>query len=883
MKKLFKIIGIILLLGIIVLASIPFILESKIDTIVQNYVDKNVNAKVEFDDISLSLLSSFPNANVNIENLKITTYAPFEDETLANAKQITLKMPIKEVFKSASDDPMKVTEIIADEVLLTLQTKTNNEVNYDILKSTDSTASGSFSFDVEDYKIKNSAFTYLDESSETVIYITNINHEGNGRFTESISELDTETTAKMSLAIDSVEYLKNHDIKLDALIDLDLDNDKYTFKENQGFVNDLPLIFEGFVQNVDDGQLIDITFKNPESDFKNFLAIIPEVYRKNLENVKTTGDFKVNGIIKGLVSDETIPNLDINMSSNNASFQYPNLQKSMQDIVIDASVKNNTGKTEDTYLDINTLNFRIDQDVFRAEAHLKDLMENIKVNAKVNGVLNLANLAKAYPIDMEQNLSGILRADIATNFDMNAVETNAYQRIKTTGKASITDFVFSSEEMANPLQINSANINFTPSTVTLNEFTAKTGNTDLVASGTLENFIGFLVSSDQPLRGNFNVTSQRFEVSDFIVNKTTGEEGSASTATGKELKLPAFLDANVKVKANTVIYDNLTLKNVNGKLSLKDETARLTNVTTDIFNGNLALSGLVSTKNNVPTFNMELGMNGLDISESFKGFDLLTKLAPIADILEGKLNSAIKLNGALDGSFSPDLSSITGDALAEILTTKLTASQSEVLKGISSKLDFIDWDKFDLEQLKTNLSFEKGQVSVKPFSFSYRDIPINVSGTHGFDNSMNYQLVLDVPAKYLGSEVNRLIGKINDNEVNQISIPVTASLSGSFGSPKVSTDLPSGVKNLTAQLIEIQKQKLVGKGKDKIKDLLGMTGTKPNQTNDSTVVVPNTTPITPGTDSIPAQTTQPKGVRETLKDLLKKTKKQTDSTKNGGN
>ena len=73
MKKVFKIIGIILLVFVVILVAIPFILESKIDAIVQAYAHENINAKVEFDDVSLSLLSSFPNAKITIDNLTITS------------------------------------------------------------------------------------------------------------------------------------------------------------------------------------------------------------------------------------------------------------------------------------------------------------------------------------------------------------------------------------------------------------------------------------------------------------------------------------------------------------------------------------------------------------------------------------------------------------------------------------------------------------------------------------------------------------------------------------------------------------------------------------------------------------------------------------------
>ena len=85
--------------------------------------------------------------------------------------------------------------------------------------------------------------------------------------------------------------------------------------------------FKGYVKQLEDGQEIDISFENPGSSFKEFLAVIPKTYAKNLNNVNTTGNFKVNGVIKGKVTEETIPTLDINILSDNASFKFADLPK----------------------------------------------------------------------------------------------------------------------------------------------------------------------------------------------------------------------------------------------------------------------------------------------------------------------------------------------------------------------------------------------------------------------------------------------------------------------------------------------------------------------------------------------------------------------------
>jgi hypothetical protein len=89
---------------------------------------------------------------------------------------------------------------------------------------------------------------------------------------------------------------------------------------------------------------------------------------------------------------------------------------------------------------------------------------------------------------------------------------------------------------------------------------------------------------------------------------------------------------------------------------------------------------------------------------------------------------------------------------------------------------------------------------------------------------------MDVPAKYLGSEANKLIVKLSTSDAAKIeNIPVNAILTGSFKSPKVTTDMKSAVTNLTNQLVKQQKDKLINQGKNTLKDLLN--GSKKDTTS----------------------------------------------------
>jgi hypothetical protein len=396
------------------------------------------------------------------------------------------------------------------------------------------------------------------------------------------------------------------------------------------------------------------------------------------------------------------------------------------------------------------------------------------------------------------------------------VEKSQYENIRNAGSMSLSNFKYA-DENGKTMNISNALIQFNPSQVNLKQFDATTGKSDLSVTGVLENFYGFIFKN-QELKGNFNLNSNQLAVSDFV---TTTEAGKTDAKT-EAMKIPAFLNASLTAKANTVLYDNLTLKDVSGKLIIKDEKLTMENIKTSIFDGNIGLNGAVSTKGKVPTFNMNLSLKQVDIAQSFTQLDFLKKLAPIAGIINGKLNSTIKLNGNLDATaMRPDLKTLTGDLLGQLLSTTLNSTNSTLLTALGSNLKFIDVSKINLNNLKAAITFENGMVSVKPFDINYKDIKATIGGTHGFDQRINYNIKFDVPAKYLGTEANSLIAKLSPTDAAKLeNIPINASLTGNFTNPKISTDIKTAVTNLTNQLVQQQKERLLTQGNSALSDFI---------------------------------------------------------------
>ena len=868
-KKILKIVGIVILLFVITLIAAPFFLKGKIADIIKNKVNNSITAKFDFEDADLTLFSSFPKATLTMNNISLVNTAPFDGDTLFSSKKMDLNMSIKELFKDANE-PIVISSLVVDDALVNIIVNESGVANYDIAKedadATEASAedTSNFTFSMQSYAINNSRIVYLDKEGGMRFELLEMNHSGTGDLSLDKSELDTKTSGLVSFEMDSTNYLNKNPVKLDALLGIDLTTNTYSFLKNEALVNQLPLVFDGFVKLNDDNQEVDISFKTPSSDFKNFLAVIPAEYSKNIENVKTTGNFTVAGRFNGIVDDLHIPKFKIDIKSDNASFKYPDLPKSVRNVFIDTEITNETGITEDTYVDIRKLSFMIDEDKFNMVANIKDLMGNTKVKAHVDGKMNLANIAKAYPVPADLNLEGLLNADINAAFDMASIESKRYENTNINGNLNLKNFVYKSDELKSPVKINSTSVTFNPKTVTLNELNGVTGKTDFNASGSIHNLLGFMFN-DENVEGTFNLKSNTFAVNDFMVEETVVEPTKAktpNTTTASQIKIPSFLDATINASAANVIYDNLTLKDVSGTLIVKDEKATLQNMTSSIFNGKLAFNGEVSTKDAVPSFAMKLDMSNFQIAETFKALELFKVLAPLANALQGQLNSDIAISGKLNDDFTPNLATISGSVLAELLGTEINANQTKVLSALSSKLNFLNVDKLDLKGLKTALSFENGTVKVKPFTVNYQDIAVTVNGNHTFDKKLNYSAVLNVPSKYLGKDVTNLIAKIDESSLDNLTIPVTASIGGEYTNPSVTTDFTTGVKDLTSKLVEIEKQKLINKGKDKATDLIGGLLSGNQKKKDSTTAANDTK----------------SQVKDVLGGLLGNTKKDTTAT-----
>lgn len=199
--KVAKWLGGFTILMILIIVSIPFLFKDRILTEVKKVINENVAAKVEFEDVDLSMFRSFPDLTLSLEGFKVDGINEFKGIRLADVKTFETRLDLLSLF---SGESIAVKRIALVEPKLYVKILKNGKANYDIMIPTeeleDTTAAPTqFSLNLNQYEIVDGNLIYDDLTSDVWVDIKALNHSGSGNFTESIYDLVTTTTDRKSV------------------------------------------------------------------------------------------------------------------------------------------------------------------------------------------------------------------------------------------------------------------------------------------------------------------------------------------------------------------------------------------------------------------------------------------------------------------------------------------------------------------------------------------------------------------------------------------------------------------------------------------------------------------------------------------------------------
>ncbi|MFN8143067.1 MAG: AsmA-like C-terminal region-containing protein [Bacteroidia bacterium] len=796
MKKILKWLGIFIVVLFAFLLAAPFIFKDKIVAKIKEETNKSINAKVDFGDFDLSLIRSFPDFSLRLNELKVINVEPFAGDTLLYTKQLDVTVDLMSVI---SGGEIKIKSVSLNSPVMNFLVNKDEKANWDIAKPS-AEASGSsqpsaFKAKLKKYSLENARIVYDDKSLGFYLMLDGVNHKGSGDFTQDLFVLSTHTDAsKVDMAYGGLTYISRAKATIDADLDMDMKNFKFTFKDNKVHLNALDLGVNGWVAMPDTNIDMDLKFAAAQSDFKNFISMIPAVYSGDFKNLTSSGKMSLSGYIKGRYNASSMPGFGMMLNIDNGMFQYPGLPSAVKNVNVDLAVSNPDGIPDHTFINLSKMHVEMAGDPFDARLVIKTPVSDPDLDAFFKGKIILDNIGKLVPLEKGTALSGVITSDLTAKGRMSAVEQKKFDQFYASGNLGISGMRYSAEGMPQALIINTLQLGFNPQLVTLSALNAKVGKSDFNATGSLENFLPYALKGET-IKGSLKLNSTLIDLNDMMGTQTATTSAPVDTTKMTVVEIPGNIDFSLNANIGTLNYQNYTMRNVNGGMVIRDKAIRMNDVMMQMMDGSLKLNGGYSSANiSKPAIDFTLGVKDWDIQKTVTTFSTVEKMAPIAKNTSGKFSVDMTVNGILDKQMSPIVNTLNG--AGKLNTSNIVVQNFPAFNKVADVLKMPSWKRLVIPVMNPSFKFMNGRVFVDPFDVNVNGFKSKIGGSNGFDQTIDYTMVSDIPRSAFGgtanAALNTLISSANSKGANFSVgdvIPVSIKIGGTVNDPKVSTDL----------------------------------------------------------------------------------------------
>ena len=741
-----------LVLAVLLLA--PFLLRDRISARLQAEASKSLNATVAWSELSLGLIRSFPNLALGLENLSVAGVGPFAGDTLVRLRRLDLVLDLGSAIRVArGGGPLVVRRVALDQPVIRLRVLEDGTANWDInRKKADKPAAPSddegMTLALREFRIDDGTLSMDNRPAGLIASLDGIRHRLSGDLSRDKVTLRTATTVDTaSLAFAGVPWLNGVRVALDADLDANVTERRYTLDKGQLRLNNLGLVLSGTVQPGEPNTALDLTFSSPSTAFADILSLVPAVYRHDVAKLQTSGTMAVAGKVKGNHGPNAFPSLNLTATVANGNFRYPDLPLPAREIAFDLAITNPGGSVDSTVVQLQRFHMRLGDRPLDAALTVRTPVSDPDVDFSARGSLDLADVGRTVKLEDVKQLTGLINADFAVRTRKSWVDQSRHDLINARGTIGIARMILQSATLPYAARVDSLLLRFTPQRAEMATLTGAVGSSDFRASGSLDNLIGY-VMKDEVIRGTATVHSRHFNL-----NEWKSEEKRGAIA------VPANLDFRLQVTADSITYGKLGLTGARGEVTIKDQRATLTGFRLNLLGGAARADGFYETSNpERPTFDFRMGLDSLSLPRAFASLATVQALVPIARYATGVISTQVHLAGPLGKDLMPVLSALTGGG--SFSTGGLVVKEFPPMVRLADVLSLDQVRNPTIPAVRGMFEVANGRMSVKPFDVTVGDIAMKVSGSSGIDQSIDYNLAMAVPVKLLGGGATRAVTQL---------------------------------------------------------------------------------------------------------------------------
>lgn len=450
-------------------------------------------------------------------------------------------------------------------------------------------------------------------------------------------------------------------------------------------------------------------------------------------------------------------------------------------------------------LEINELALDEGEDFLSLKAIVTNL-DYPQVEANVNANLPVADWISLLPLDTLQSGTGRARMDFSFNGkfrDLQKITARELDLARLSGHLLLEEGGFAFKNSGRVVSNINGELNLDNDNLDIKRLFFSSGQSDIYLQGRFGNVLNFLFFEGEKLAVNTLVKSQEIVLDEFI------RDGEGENDEAYKLDFINNLDLRLQLEIGRLSFGNFHSRNLKGNLQVQAGeiigSDLIMNADGGRYQGNFLLS---PHQNNTYLLRAFLEADDIQMNSAFKSFNNFNQEAITAQNLQGQATIKANIGARMSQALVIDPASIDLVASVEILNGHL--KNYEPLQALSRFAELKELEDVQFSKLANTISIHNSVITIPEMTISNNVLDLELSGTHDFDNNIDYIIRLKLSdilfakrkQKNTGGEFDEHLAVADRGDDHVIPVAITGtidqpeiSISGKGFSESISEDL----------------------------------------------------------------------------------------------
>ena len=415
-----------------------------------------------------------------------------------------------------------------------------------------------------------------------------------------------------------------------------------------------------------------------------------------------------------------------------------------------------------------------------------------RLGVALKGELSLKDIRDFYPAFADStDMEGRVNIDAQIEGRIADFKEKRHGAIQAFGGATFKSLKIDDPSLQMPIENLSGQVLLDNHRIEVSRLSGKAGSSDFDIKGTVTEYLPWFFDENATIKGVVEWQSKNINLNEWLQSDTEASKTASTTdpTSGGEpkafdFKFPKDVDFKVMAQFGKFKLDNFEATNMNGICRFADQTVTFEQLSMNALGGSAKVSGALKVKDlQHCDVNVTALFDDVDINENFRTFEQLAAFALVKENLFGRFSGRVKISGSVDQHLELDTKTFASTGDITIRDCKLI--NFEPLEGLAGFVKLEDLRHIEFSDMSTSYRIEDEFFYIPKMSLRANRYNMEVVGKHGFDNSLDYKVYVELPRKEAKKSNNReVLDMIEVEQGDPLRVIIPVHITGTVDKPK---------------------------------------------------------------------------------------------------